>query len=220
MADVKKARIGDAIYDVVSTTEYLRAPQVYRDQNTAIIGGDGYIYPVRPNMSDQRPGFFDCGPMYYFRPPLTKTDCAMYDSSNIIDFSQASSIKDVIRAQDKLASTEKAILSTIDNEFIPIVSEHDRPEMKLLKEAIASKHVDLDKYESRFGSNYNNDKRLLKKSSITFGKMVGMCNALDIKVTLVMEDRSSDVANPMGEKLSACITDVGDDGEETTDEST
>jgi hypothetical protein len=144
----------------------------------------------------------------------------MYDSSNIIDFSQASSIKDVIRAQDKLASTEKAILSTVDNEFIPIVSEHDRPEMKLLKEAIASKHVDLDKYESRFGSNYNNDKRLLKKSSITFGKMVGMCNALDIKVTLVMEDRSGDVANPMGEKLSACITDVGDDGEETTDEST
>lgn len=216
MAGIKKAKICDTIHDVVSIDEYNRAPQLYTDTPTAIIGGDGYLYPIRTNPTDNRPGFVDCRGMQFFNPPYGR-DCQMYSERNMIDFSKTSSIKDVIEAQTRLADAERQILTTIDNVFIPAKTDDDTPEMGLLKEAITDKHIDIDKYEPRFGSNFNNDKRLIKKSSITFGKMRNICNALDIKATLILEDRSADVPNPMNTRLEVCLTD-GFDREEEGDE--
>ena len=78
--------------------------------------------------------------------------------------------------------------------------------MKALKQAITDKHIDLDKYESRFGPNFNNDKRLLRKNSITFGKLRSICDALDIRVTISIEDSAPDVPNPIGRTIIADIT--------------
>ena len=211
---VKKAKIGDMIYDVVSLDEFNANSEFYRSGPTAVQGGDGYLYPVRSNPNDMRPGFFDEQAMQFFSPPRGQ-ECPIYSDRNIIDFSEASSIKDVIESQTKLASAERAILTTIDNEFIPPVNDDDTPEMSLMKQAITAKHIDIDKYEPRLGSNFNNDKRLIKKSSITFGKLRSICTALDIKATLVMEDNNPDVPNPMKERISVCLTDGFDseDGE-------
>lgn len=203
---LKKAKILDTIYEVASVEEYNSNPAFYSSSPTAICPGDGYLYPVRSNPNDMRPGFIDEGAMQFFNPPVGR-DCVIYSDRNIIDFSKASSIKDIIESQTKLANAERAILTTIDNEFIPPVNEDDTPEMSLLKQAITAKHIDLDKYESRFGSNYNNDKRLIKKSSITFGKLRNICNALDIRGTLIMEDKNPDVPNPMGTRFEICLTD-------------
>lgn len=210
---VRKAKIEDCIYDVITIDEFYKNPDFYKSAPTAIEGGDGYLYPIRSNSNDMRPGFIDEGPMQFFTPPSGQ-QCPIYSDRNIIDFSKASSIKDIIKAQDRLASAEKAILTTIDNVFIPPTNADDTPEMVLLKQAIVDKHIDLDKYESRFGSNYNNDKRLLKKNSITFGKFRNTCKALDIKATLTLEDTSSDVPNPMGNKIDICLTDAFDSDEE------
>lgn len=56
-------------------------------------------------------------------------------------------------------------------------------------------------------ANFNNDKRLIKKNSITFGKLRNICNALDIRATLTLEDRADDVPNPMGTRIDICLTD-------------
>ena len=208
---VRKAKIGDCIYDVISLDEYNSNPEFYRSGPVAIDGGDGYLYPVRTNPMDMRPGFSDEKIMQFFNPPKGH-ECPIYSDRNIIDFSKASSIKDDIEAQTRLAKAERAILTTIDSVFVPPTNPDDTPEMGLLKEAITAKRIDLDKYEARFGANFNNDKRLIKKNSITFGKLRNICKALDIRATLTMEDTNPDVPNPMGRKVEVCLTEGFDNG--------
>lgn len=203
---LSKAKIGDAIYDVVDIDEFSRNPELY-GQYTAIDGRDGYIYPIR-SRTDSRPGFYPTGGIDFFKPPVM-SEAAMYSAQNVINFQDASSLREIIQAQQKLMSAERSILTTIDNVFAPDIGENDTPEMQALKQAIIDKHIDLDKYEPRFGPNYNNDKRLLRKGSITFGKLRSICTALDIKATLTIEDASPDVPNPIGRVISTDLTGEG-----------
>ena len=83
--------------------------------------------------------------------------------------------------------------------------------MKAMKEAINLKHIDIDKYEPRFGPNFNNDKRLLKKDSITFRKLKDVCEALDMKATLKLEDANPNVPNPIGKKIAIDLTGYDED---------
>lgn len=206
MADIKKAKIGDQIYDVIPLEEFNRNAQFYKTVPTAIEGGDGYLYPVRSNPNDIRPGFFDDQTMQFFTPPVGR-DCTTYSSRNLIDFSQAGSIKEIIETQEKLSDAERQILTTVDNVFIPPRLPEETPEMGAIKEAITAKAIDIDKYEYRFGSNYNNDKRILKKDRITFDKLRSTCKALDMRATLIIEDQNPDVPNPIGKRVEVCITD-------------
>lgn len=212
---LEKAKIGDAIFDVISTEEYYRDPSAY-NSFTAIKGNDGYVYPIR-SKSDNRPGFYPTGGMDFFKIP-TVGESSIYTQQNIINFEEATGLREVIQCQQKLLSAERSILTTIDNVFAPEIHENDTPEMKAMKQAIIDKHIDLDKYESRFGPNYNNDKRLLKKNSITFGKMRDISNALDIKVSIVIEDAAPDVPNPIGRVITAELTGSGMSIEEDGDE--
>ena len=119
---------------------------------------------------------------------------------NIIDFNK-DNIKDLIESSNLLKDKEREILTSPDNVTMVSIGELDDPEMKALKMAILEKHIDIDKYESRFGSNFNNDKRLLSKSRITITKLKTMCDNLDIKATLILEDASPDVPNPIGKEI-------------------
>ena len=200
---LEKAKIEDAIYDVISLEEFYRDPDAY-GQYTAIKGNDGYIYPIR-SRSDNRPGFYVTGCMDFFKPPVG-SEASIYTQQNTINFNDATTLREVIKAQQKLMSAERSILTTIDNVFAPEIGPNDTPEMKAIKQAINDKHIDLDKYEPRFGPNYNNDKRLLKKDSITFGKLRAVCDALDIKATIIFEDAAPDVPNPMGRVITTELT--------------
>lgn len=211
-----KAKIGDTIYDVVSYEEYYRNPKLYPSQYTAIRNGDGYVYPLR-SLNDYRPGAYMTGGLDVFKPPITTAECAMYSEQNIIDFTKAECMRDLIACSQTLNSAERSILTNIDNLFVPDIGENDTPEMQALKQAIIAKHIDLDKYESRFGPNYNNDKRLLRKDRITFDKFRTIGECLDIKATLTIEDANPDVPNPIGRSISVEITgrpmSTNDDGE-------
>ena len=200
---LEKAKIGEAIYDVISIDEFYRDPSAY-GAYTAIKGGDGYVYPIRTK-TDTRPGFYPTGGLDFFKPP-THGEGIIYSQQNIINFHDATNLREVIRTQQKLMSAERSILTTIDNVFTPEINENDTPEMKAIKQAIIDKHIDLDKYEPRFGPNYNNDKRLLKKNSITFGKLRSICDALDIRVTMTIEDAAPDVPNPIGRVITTELT--------------
>lgn len=199
-----KAKIEGAIYDIIDIDEYYKNPDIY-GQYTAIKGDDGYIYPIRTK-TDIRPGFYPTGTLDFFKIP-DKSESNTYTQQNIIDFHDATNLKEVIQTQQKLMNEERTILTTIDNVFAPEIYNNDTPEMKAMKQAILDKHIDLDKYEPRFGPNYNNDKRLLKKSSITFGKLRSICDALDMKVTMTIEDSSPDVPNPIGRSITVDLTD-------------
>ena len=217
---LQKAKIEDTIYDVISIEEYYSNPSLY-GAYTAIDGGDGMIYPVR-NKTDSRPGFYPTGGLDFFKVPSPK-ESNTYTRQNIIDFSSATGLRDVIRCQQRLMSEERSILTTIDSVFAPEIGENDTPEMKALKTAINEKHIDLDKYEPRFGPNYNNDKRLLRKGSVTFGKLRSICDALDIKATLIIEDSDPNVPNPIGRVITAEITgtdmNIEDDNNKEEEES-
>ena len=127
----------------------------------------------------------------------------------------AESLKEAIELQDRLHSAEREILTTVDSVFCPRITDADTPEMKGLKEAVTAKHIDLDKYEQRFGPNYNNDKRLFNRDSITMSKLKMMLNVLDMKGTLIIEDKADDVPNPIGRKIVVDLTENGyDDSEE------
>lgn len=206
MADIKKAKLGEQIYDVVTVEEFNRNAEFYKTVPTAIDGKDGYLYPVRSNSNDNRPGFIDDQTMQFFNPPIGR-DCVTYSARNLIDFSQAGSIKEIIETQERLSDAERQILTTVDNVFIPPHLPEETPEMGAIKDAIISKSIDIDKYEYRFGSNYNNDKRILKKDRITFDKLRSTCKALDMRASLIIEDQNPDVPNPIGKIIQVCITD-------------
>ena len=213
---IKKAKVDNKIYDVVTFEEYTSNPTAYIPEFTAI-EDEGMIYPIR-RKTDTRagmyPGTIACK---FVHPVPEETD--IYSSKNIIDFDKADSLKDIIEKQDKLRQAERGILTTVDNVFYPNITENDSPEMVGLKQAVIAKQIDLDKYEQRFGINYNNDKRLFNKPTITLAKLKTMFDVLDMKATLTIEDKNSDVPNPMNTKIVVDLTSDGDNKEEDTDES-
>ena len=205
---LRKMAINGVMYDVVTEEEYYRNPELY-PQFTAVTLGNGYVYPIRrienrPG-ARQLPGFYPTnGISFYVHPGDMVAN--EYSESRMIDFRAAEDMRGYIQTKQRLASAERSILTSIDNVFKPEICENDTPEMVALKQAIIDKNIDLDKYEPRFGPNYNNDKRLLKKPNITFGKLRAMCEALDIKATITFEDANPDVPNPIGRTITAELT--------------
>lgn len=205
---LRKMAINGVMYDVVTEEEYYKNPQMYT-QFTAVTVGNGNVYPIRKienrSVSRQLPGFYPTtGMSFYIHPDAMSA--SEYNESRIIDFRAAEDMREYIQTKQRLASAERSILTSIDNVFTPEICENDTPEMVALKQAIIDKNIDLDKYEPRFGPNYNNDKRLLKKPNITFGKLRAMCEALDIKATITFEDANPDVPNPIGRVITAELT--------------
>ena len=190
---------GTKAYDVVSFEEYIANPDLYGYVDTAIAEGD-YVYPVR-SRTDTRPGLYQAGVFYHFRDPETDEDKEKYSADKVVDFRNQKKLEDVIAKQNALRDQERTILTTPDNIYIPVKLPNDSPAMKGLKEAITRKHIDLDKYESRFGNNYANDKRILVNTDITLSKLTTMANALDLGLKLTITDKDSDVPNPVNGKI-------------------
>ena len=211
---IKKAKINDKIVDIVSYEEVMSNPNNYQNNITAI-EENGRIYPLR-GKNDVRPGLYydEKSPIVRYVHPSEEEE-QDYSSNNIIDFTNLQSIKEVINKQSKLRNMERSILTTVDNIFNPATHPNDAPEMVALKEAVREKHIDLDKYSQRFGNNYNNERRLFNNNTITLIKLKSMCNALDIKATLTLEDASPDVPNPINKTITIELTSGGDDNAES-----
>ena len=206
---IKKAKIEDTIYDVVDYRDYVKHRDSYNQyaSSIAIDDGSGYIYPIR-NPTDVRPGFYPTGGVDFFKTPKGR-ECATYDQTNIINFSEAKNLREVIETQDRLNKAERSILISVDNLTIPEICDNDSPFMKAIKTAIVKKHIDLDKYAHRFSENYPNDKRLLKKDDMTMQKGITYANNLDFDMYLIIKDQNEDVPNPIGEPIVVKLTGEG-----------
>jgi len=216
---MKKGKIDGKIVEIITPEEYYANPSLYPYNYTAIDGHDGFIYPIRSKM-DCRPGYYmsPTSPFIKQRIPTPEEEVE-YSADNVINFDDAQSMKEIIIQQNKLYDQERSILLSVDNVFTPPIKADDSAEMVGMKQALQAKHCDIDKYEGRFGKkNFQNEKRLFDRPSMTLSKIKKTCDALDIKCTMILEDKSPDVPNPMNTKIVIDITgdantDEGDDNE-------
>lgn len=200
----KKMRIFDKIYDVTTIEDYTKHKDAYIAQYTAIHDPETkLVLPVK-NRYEAGPGIVvGNGISYVTEPDENKEE---YNQDKIIDFGNTKSIHDMMEKQRVVRSLERDILTSPDNIFTPKIFDDDSPEMKALKSAVLDKHIDLDKYEPRFGSNYNNDKRLFNKNTISLSMLKRVCDALDIEATLTLTDKNEDVPNPMNKTIEVKLT--------------
>ena len=198
---------GNKSYDVVTWDQLKQNPELYEYIDTAVVDGD-YVYPMR-SKTDTRPGIYDKGIFYYKNDPISDDEKELYSTKRIINFEDQTTLEGVIRQQNAMRDQERMVLTTPDNIYIPQKLDSDSQAMKGLKEAVLRKHIDLDKYESRFGHNYANDKRILTSDTITLSKLITMANALDMSLTLSIGDRAPDVPNPINGEIVVDL--LGDD---------
>lgn len=208
---MKKIVLDRRILDVIDQEEYDRRTRLNPDsknlmaEDTAVLAPNGMVYPVTRVYTEEVPGVYDAGPMLLYTTPDGMNTNPDYQQDKIIDFENVENLQESIIRQAELEQAERTILISPDNIFTPVPQENDTPEMALLKEAITKKRIDLDNYKQRFGSDYNNDKRLFDQNSITFFKMKRVCDILDIEITLTLKDKPG-APNPIGETLSSVIT--------------
>lgn len=207
---MKKMKIGKTIRDVISEEEYIRKLGLNEEMNSILsedtaVENNGFVYPVNRQYTPDVVGVTNVGPVIIYSSPENQINQPDYNSKNIIDFENVNNLKESIEKHAELMNAERTILVSPDNIFTPIIKEDDTQIMKLIKEAIIKKNINLDNYKSRFGSNYNNDKRLFEQNSITFLKFTNLCDVLDIKFSISLEDKK-DAPNPIGCKLTAYIT--------------
>ena len=82
---------------------------------------------------------------------------------------------------------------------------------------INSKHFDIDKYASRFGDNFPNDKRQLKSVSATLNIIKRFCSNCDMEAILILRDKNPNVPNPMNREVAISLTEPLSDDLFTTD---
>lgn len=209
---MKKTRIGKKIYDVIDEEEYIRRCEVNPDavkelaSDTAILKGDT-VYPIIPNVSDNMVGMCDCGPVLMYSNGENypyKEDCK---AENIIDFeNNVGTLREAIEKQAEFYATERNILISKDNIYNVPIKDEDTPEMKLFKDALNKKSIDIMSYKPRFSSDFSNDIRVIQGDSITFGKLKKLASILDMEVTVSIKDKQG-AANPIGEELSVVINE-------------
>ena len=206
--NVKQTLIDGKLFNVVSYEDYSTQKDLNNNYCTAIeiqVGDRNLALPIRSPLDKNLPGVYNKGFMDDF--VLPEQDDEQYDAKNIIDLSNIDNMEELLQKQSQVRNIEREILTSIDDITVPNISSLDSPEMRVVKEAIIKKHMDINKYAERFGANFANDKRILKTNSITQKMMKRILSNIDVKATLILEDASPDVPNPMGEKIEIVITD-------------
>lgn len=204
---MKKALIGNRLYDVVDKEEYSVNRDIYNPRFTAI-QTHGQVYPIK-NKTESGVGiYYSQGNNAICKVIKPDKNDMSYDESIIIDYSNCKTVNDIIKNENLVRNIENEILTNKDNIFSLNIGPDDTPEMKAVKEAINLKQVDIKQYENRFDQ-FQNDIRLLKGKSITLAKLISTCNNFDISAELTLRDREG-CANPMNTELKINLTEGRD----------
>lgn len=212
ITNLKRAEVNGILCDVVSIDQYAQNKDAYFRKSTVIDCGD-VILPIIDSQS-AGPGIVVRN-NYAFSEviPPSVEEMEKYSTDRIIDFSDAKSIGEVMAKQEMVRQLENDILTDPDSIFTPKINSDDHPVMAGLKEAVIAKHIDLDKYEPRFGSNYPNDKRLFSKNKISLPMFERLTGGLDIDVEMILRDKQG-CANPMDKEVHIFLQGAYDEDEE------
>lgn len=231
----KNIQIEGKLYEVITMQQLTANPSVYNPEFTAVLmenenatwwDGSGFytlpphVLPFRQisELSSQKPGIYGYNfgtlPCPFMRtvPPVEYVGGVLriiqeYDVSNILDATNVQSMQELIDLDSKYKEIEYDIISAGTNDTHLKIRPGDTPEMAAFKQAVNAKGIDIDKYKARIGSTFNNDKRLIQKSSITFPKMRGLLNALDLSATLIIDNADPNVPNPIPGPIKVNITE-------------
>lgn len=196
-------------YIVVSPDEYFTTityggPNCYNEQKTMILCG-GYLYPIKhsyPSAINPEHGCY-CFANGHNGMVRWITNDENYRNFELVDLRDPSCVKELITSLEKVSQIRKDTLAPDgdDNIFKTELHPQDTAIMKALKTFISEKHVDMNLYADRFGANYSNDIRLLNKPDITIKKFNGFIENLDATCELVINNRDSNVANPLTREI-------------------
>lgn len=211
--------IGNQLYSLTDMKRYRQFADTYQGDKPAIVVDDTYILPVRTESDKSSYGITVKPDQMIAFARLPKQDSeeffqyTMTGNKSAIDMRNKRSIGQYLDGCEDIKKSETDIITNPDNIFQPKPGENDTPAMVALKQAVCEKHIDIDKYDMRFGANFNNDKRLFNKDSISLPMLVRLCKGLDIKATITLEDKDSNTPNPIGRKIIAELTGGDNDGE-------
>lgn len=201
---MKKMLINNRLYEVTTMEDYTDNKSLYNPKFTAIENNNGQVLPIK-SKNDTGVGVYyqDDAMVAIVNKP--KDNDNIYDSKNIIDYSNPKDIGEIINKENIVRDIENELLTTKENIFNLKIGNEDTPEMKAVKQAINLKQIDIRQYEQRFDQ-YQNDIRLLKGKSITLGKLVSTCTNFDISAELVLKDKEG-CANPMNSEIRIDLTE-------------
>lgn len=218
--DVTMASINGQLFEVIDYDEYLKNKKAYEERTDLAISvnhkGEEIILPVKGELPKSGftsiPGVYNAGPVDFFIEP-EEAFINRYVPKNKVTMSNTDSIKDLIRLEEESRKLDEPFITTPDSITTVPIRANDAPEMKCLKMALNSKHIDLDKYAGRFGQNFPNDKRQLKNTSATLNIIKRYCENMDMEAVLILRDKSPDVPNPMNKEIVVSLTETTDDSE-------
>lgn len=209
---VSRAIVNGQMYDVFDYDEFASdesysEPGIYPVAVAENVNGRKIVLPYKGKYNGQTtPGIYNAGPIDFKVLP-SEEDMHTYEAE-IISMSNKDSAKKLINSQETIKRLEISHLTTTpDNVTLLPIGENDQPAMKLLKLAINEKHMNLDDYASRFGSNYPNDKRQLKNDNVTLNIFSRFCEKCDMELLLTVRDKNPDVPNPIGRSITVSLSE-------------
>ena len=217
----KRCVMNGVMMNIMTYDDYAKSSEL-ADSSTGIekvtASGKTIVLPykgnLQPNISSPNlPGVYNMGPTDIVIMPTVEEEDD-YVPNKIIEFDNTDSIKKILESQAQLSKLAEPWITSPDNITFVSIAETDRPEVVGLKTAINEKHI--DKYASRFGENFPNDKRQLRNEGLTLKMVERFCNNLDMEAVLVFRDKNPNVPNPIGREISVSLTDgyIDDDEQE------
>lgn len=216
---IGKTVIDGQMHDVTNICNYSKLAETMTAP--AVLINNQYIVPIKPD-SSRGYGITIKSNMPFAIAKLPKEgsdELQKYTTQNpeFSDWREIKTMRDYTAASNMQYTAEVNTITSPDNIFKPTPTNEDSPAMYALKEAVCSKGIDIDKYSMRFGANFNNDKRLFNKNTISIGKLTRLCEGLDIQATLILQDKDTDTPNPMKNAIKVELTNGnglgGDDDE-------
>jgi hypothetical protein len=219
--NLKRAVSNGQVYEVLSEEEYFK--EAYKYVNRHDIGilkeykGSNVVIPLRTedNPSPVSPGLYHApnSPIAFEKMP-DDTVLHKYIPDKIVSINNLSNVQEIINTSEEIRKLDEPFITTPDEITKIPIRPDDQPEMVCLKSAINAKNIDIDKYANRFSSNYPNDKRQLRNTSVTLNIIKRFCANMDMEAILTLKDKAPDVPNPIGKEISVSLTDEFIDEEE------
>ena len=229
-SSVSSAMVKGESYNVLSYDEYRNSEALWDTGSIAVVekqGEDTYVLPYRgkyPNKPNIQPGIYSDGSLDFVVLPKESEE-KNYKNIPVITISSNDDIETILEKENVLSKLAEPWITSPDNVTQIAIKETDSPSMKVLKEAINRKRCDVDKYQSRFGDNFPNDKRQLKNSSVTLKIIERFCENLDMEAILTIRDKEPGAPNPINQPISISLTsgefmnmDIDDEDDESSED--
>lgn len=193
----------DAVYDI-SLLGDITDESEFNDETAYIDNNIFYIFrgiPKKSGAEYMKPGIYqnrEGSPKYYIVEPKTDEDIKTYSVSDHVASLVPTSIIDT-------ANTKEELLIAIPEStkvFQPVLLDTDDILKRVLKTVLLEKNVDLDRYKDRFRNKnelFNLKQVIRGKNKVSILIFDRGCDALNVKYTIIVEEKSDD--DVVGTKL-------------------